>query len=270
MNNFVQNQNAGTREARGAVWLTAHGSDEVASVSAGVNPADGSDSSLYRQIVEGTVLCKRDDLGLHYPMAADSSQAVVTAANDIVVADPLQFEIGQLVELPTTVGTDAGRFRLITAIDYATSTLTVDGATFSLTAGQLIEVDSGRSFDLADGAVTASTALTVFDGSQFEVGDVLELEGDTSRTITVISGNDITLSAVATLASGAQIVSASDGAYKITNKTVTIDAYEFTPSNVLIPCRPLGRVKEIMVIGLTATAKAALENRITFDQRTIA
>jgi hypothetical protein len=270
MNNFVQNQYAGQREARGAVWLTAHGSNEIASVSTGVNPPDGSNANPYRQILEGTVLSKREDLGLHFPMAADASQAIVTTANEITVSDVLQFQIGQLVELPVAVASDADRFRLITAIDYDLSTITLDGASFSLAAGDLLEVDSGRSYATSVGAVTASVTLVVADGTIFEVGDTVELAGDTSRTIDAIAGDTLTLSAVATLADGARVVSESDGLYKITNKTVTIDETDFLPQNVLLPCRPHGKVKEIVVIGLTATAKAALVGLIIFSQRTIA
>ena len=270
--NFVQNQYAGQREQRGAVWLTAHGSNEVHSVPVAVNPDDGSTANVYTQIVEGTVLAKRDDTGLHYPCAADAAQATVTTSNNIVVADVLQFAIGQLVELPTSVSANAARFRLVTAINYDTSTITLDGATFSLTTGQAIEVDGGRSLVLAAAAVTASTALTVSaeDAAKLAVGDTLSFTADTNKTITAIAGTAITLSGAVTIADGSRIVSSSDAQYKITNKTVTIDDNNFVPQNVLIPTRPHGRVKEILVVGLTPTSKAALEGLIIFDARTIA
>lgn len=268
--NFVQNQYIGTRTQRGSVWMTSHGADEIASVSLGTNPAEGTTSNLYRQVVEGTVLAKRDDLGLHLPMAEDTSQAIVTAANDVVVADVLQFEIGQYVELPVTVATDASRFRKVTAIDYDTSTLTLDGAAFTLAAGDLLLVDSGRSRDESSAIVTASTSVPVVDGSKFAIGDTIEFTGDTAKDITNIVANTLTVSGAVTLVSGAQIVSNSDGQYKITSKTVTIDEDMYTPQNVLAPYRPHGKVKEALVIGLTATAKAALEGLIIFSQRTIA
>jgi len=270
--NFVQNQYAGQREQRGAVWLTAQGSNEVHSVSSAVNPDDGSTANVYTQIVEGTVVAKRDDTGLHYPCAADAAQATVTTANSIVVADVLQFAIGQLVELPTSVSANAARFRLVTAINYDTSTITLDGATFSLTTGQAIEVDAGRSVVLAAGAVSSSTALVVSagDAAKLAVGDTLSFAADTDKTITAIAGTAVTLSGTISIADGSRIVSNSDGDYKITNKTVTIDENDFLPQNVLIPIRPHGRVKEILVVGLTATSKAALESLIIFDARTIA
>lgn len=268
--NHVESQYVGTRTQRGAVWLTHHGADEVASVSAGAFPADGSDAAPYRQVLEGTVLAKRDDLGLHYPLAYDSAQGAVAAANVIPVADVFQFAIGQYVELPTSVATDATRFRKVTAIDYDAGEITVDGAAFSLSSGDLIEVDPGRSVDFANGAVAASTALTVDDGSKFAVGDTLEFDGDTAKTITAIAGNDLTLSGAITIADNSIVVSNSDGQYKVTNKTVTIDHFMFTPKNTFLPCRPHGRVKEVLLIGLTPTAKAALAGLIIFDQRTLA
>jgi len=270
MNNTVQNQYVGTREQRGAVWLTANGSNEIASVSVGTSPADGG-STAYRQIVEGTVLAKRNDLGLHYPCASDTVQSTVTSANMVPVADVLQFEIGQYVELET-LSADASRFRKVTAIDYATNELTLDGAAFSLTTGDALNVDSGRSRSQAAGGLTASATLVLDagEGSKFEVGDTLEFVGDTSRTITAIATDTLTLSAVVTIADNSQIVSNSDAQYKITNKTVTIDHFELIPQNVLIPTRPIGRVKEILVVGLTDAIKTALAGRIIFDQRTIA
>jgi len=272
--NFVQNNYAGTRTQRGAVWLTAHGSDEINSVSVGTFPADnGTDSNLYRQILEGTVLAKRDDLNLHYPCAEDNSVGAVVAANDVVIADPYQFAIGQLVELPTSVATDSDRFRLVTAINYDTNTITLDGATFSLSDADAIEVDGGRSEALANGAVVASATLVLNagEGSRFAIGDTLEFSGDTSKTILSIVGDTLTLSAGISIADTSRIVSNSDGAYKITNKTVTIDEFRFTPQNVMIPTRAHGRVKESLVIGLTPTAKTALEGGLLiFDQRTIA
>jgi hypothetical protein len=271
--NHVQNNYVGIREARGAVWLTKHGSDEIHSVSAGAFPADnGSDSSLYRQIVEGTVLAKREDLNLHYPCALDSAQGAVAAANVVPVADVLQFEIGQLVELPTSVAADAGRFRLVTAIDYDASEITLDGAAFSLSDGDALEVDGGRSVSSANGAVVASATLVLptGHGTRFAIGDTLEFDGDTAKTIDNIAGDTITLSGAISIADGARVVSGSDGGYKISFKTVTIDAFRYTPQNTLIPTRAHGRVKESLVIGLTPTAKTALEGLIIFDQRTIA
>ena len=268
--NFVQNQYVGEREQRGAVWMSAHGADLIRSASVAAYPAEGSASNLYRQVVEGTVMARRNDLKMHYPMAEDSAQAIVTAANDVVVADVLQFAIGQYVELPVAVATDASRFRKVTAIDYDTNTITLDGASFSLASGDLLLVDSGRSRDESSAIVTASTAVPVLDGTKFEVGDVIEFTGDTAKTITAIAGNTLTVSGAVTLVSGAQVVSDSDGQYKITSKTVTIDEYMYTPQNVLIPFRSHGEVKEVLVIGLTATAKSALEGLIVFNQRSIA
>lgn len=275
MNNFVQNNVAGTREARGAVWLTKHGSDEIHSVSTGTYPPNGSDSDLYRQIVEGTVLCKRLDDGLHYPMAYDSAQAVVSSANVIQVADVLQFAIGQVVELPTSVSSDADRFRLITDIDYDNSTITLDGAAFSLAVDDAIEVDSGRSFGVVPvggGATSATVQLSPGQAAFFQVGDTVDVGDDAANTVDAVdTGADtITLSGSITYADGDNVVSTSDARYKVTNKTVTIDEWEFDPQNVLVPCRPHGRLKEILVIGLTPTAKTALQGLLIFDNRTIA
>ena len=371
MNNFVQNNYAGQRQQRGAVWLTSHGSNEIQSVSVGVNPPEGNSNNPYKQIVEGTVLARRDDLQLHYPCAADTAQANVASANAVVVADVFQFQVGQYVELPLTTG--AARFRQITAIDYATSTLTLDGGAFSLTAGDALLVDGGRTVTTV--ATTASapgastTDIVVADASGFAVGDLVSigsalltfsaeltydagvlalvdisvggneylfehaqatdaatsvaalrdqinavlpastvlasvsgdtlvltsegpdftasfgfgtgrdtgvwdrLSSDTTETlITAINtGTDtITVEGDIAVTAGDLFVSESDGQYKITTKTVTIDEYEYTPQNVLIPYRPIGRVKEILVVGLVPAAKTELSGRIIFDQRTIA
>lgn len=272
-NDLVQNNYEGIRRERGAVWMTAHGSNEVHSVSLATYPDNGSEDDLYRQIVEGTVLAKRDDLGLHLPCAYDTAQADVTSANDVVVSDPLQFEIGQYVELPDSVATDATAFRKVTAIDYDTSTLTLDGAAFSLSEGDAIEVDAGRSIGFTTGTDTDTTIeLASGDAAKFQVGDTVSIGDDTGLTVDAVdTGADtIEVDSSITFADGDQVVSDSDGGYKITNRTVTIDAYKFTPDNVMVSCRPHGRVKEELVIGLTPTAKAALQGLIIFDQRTIA
>lgn len=261
----VGRQSIGTRTQTRAVWLTGHGADDIHSRSVnGANPSGNS----YRQIPEGQVLGYHLADQISYPLAADAAQSAVSSANVISVADVLQFTLGDWVELPTSVAANATRFRQITAIDYDNSTITLGGAAFSLSAGDLIEVDPTRSIDTVQSNTSSSNDLDVADGSRFAVGDVLEIDTVTGRTITGISSNTITVDGAAlSLTAGDQVVSNRDGDYDITTETVDINMYTYEAQNITAPCRSHGRVREARVIGLTATAKAELAPLVMFDDR---
>lgn len=178
----VGNRYLGTRRQRGSVFMDMHGHDQTRSVS--VSPTNRHTTpQSYLEIPEGQVLSLHTATGLYYPTAKDAAQAAVTSANVVTVADPWQFQIGDLAELGG-VG-----FRRVTAVEKETApySITLAGTAFDMAEGALVEVDPGRAATTVDGTQAAPGADTseidVVDASEFAVGDLVTIGENASLVV---------------------------------------------------------------------------------------
>jgi len=269
----VTNQFIGPYERVEEVFIDAHGKDREKSVSVATQNRAGTP---YRQIPAGNVLGKYPGDGLHYPLAFDQAQAVVSNANVVLVAEARNFRVGDVVELPASVASDATRFRAVTARNVTANTITLDGATFSLAQGDALEVDPSRVFGEVETTAAAPggggpTEVALLDGhaARFSIGNVVDIGDNEALPITAIdeAGDTITVTGDIAVTDGDRVVSAKNGVYKLPVKTVNTSEADYIPQNVLMRCRDHGEVRESNLRGLTPDAKASLKPLITFNQR---
>ena len=263
----VENLYPGIRRQRGAVFMDSHGVDQVRSVS--VSPTNRAAApASYLEIPEGQVLAYHKPTDLYYPVAADSLQTAAAATNDLDIDDPYQFKAGDVVNV------DGVGYRTVTAVDNDAGTITVDGAAITADAGTAVESDPGESYTTVATTAAApggATTIEVEDASGFEVGDTIDVAGDTGTVTAVDTAADpdtITIAEDIAVTAGDLVVSTSDGNYKLAAETVHTADYRHDHSNVLVPTRQHGEVKERLVLGLTTAAKTALEPMITFNPTT--
>lgn len=264
MRDHVMYQRIGQRELVEEVFLTGHGADDIHSKSLATTNVAGNN---FVQVPAGTVIAKWKSDGLHYPVAYDAASAAVAAANVIPVSDVLQFLPGDYVEI------EGEGFRQIASVDYDNDTITIGGAAITIAEGATLEADRTRSFDTvtttaaAPGA--APTTVEVDNAGRFEVGDTVSIGSDTGLSVTAVDtgAGTITVDANIAVDAGDLVVSNRDAGYILTTKTVDTQDYTFTPTNVLVPTRGHGRVREKNIRGLTPTARAELAGLIIFDPR---
>jgi len=116
----------------------------------------------------------------------------------------------------------------------------------------------------------AGATIKFARSSNLELASDLTTNLEVTAVVTTAGSNSITVVGDVAVTEAEKVVSSPRGEYKITAKTVTLDEFEYTPSNVLLPYMPHGRVKESLVIGLTAAAKAEMKPMVIFDARTTA
>lgn len=209
MRDQVMYKRIGQRELVEEVFLTKHGADDIHSASLALTNVAANN---FVQVPAGTVIGKWKVDDLHYPIAFDSAQAAVSAANDITVDDVLQFLVGDFVEI------EGVGFRKITAVDYDNDTITVDGAAITLSAGDELEVDRTRSVDTVSTTAaapgTATTAIAVDNADRFEVGDIVDVGAGSNILVftpTVQNSADYEIHAIVTKDDGEQV--AFDGEF---------------------------------------------------------
>lgn len=244
-----------------AAFLTIHGSDTIRSVSA----ASTNDAGYpFIQIVEGTIMAWNHGRQLWVPMAKDAVAASTSSSNKFKVADAGPFTQGSFVNIN-------GVFRQISEINYDTEEITVDGDALSLTAGDSVSVESYRGVTTVDTSTGATTSLVVKDASGFKAGDVITIGTNADVDVSAVDYANETLTIASTTVAPGDVVYTQneDSAYfKIACETVsTADlAKGYNASNVLVPCRTHGRVRERVLIGLVPEAKVYLkDNGIAFD-----
>jgi len=237
--------------------------------------AENRHGSSYMELPEGQVYGKYKPDGLHYPLAKDAAQEAVADANVVNVADARQFFIGDQVEFPTAVSAGADRFREVTARDTTANTITLDGASFDLDAGDVIEVDPTRSFGevkttAAAPGVGGPTTIELLAGeaANFEVGDLVDVGADTDLAVTAVdTGADtIEVDADVAVADGEAVVSNPDGDYKLSPEVARlVESGGYAHPNPSVLTRRAGEVRERVLTGLTTRAKNALQPMIEFN-----
>jgi len=142
----------------GKVFMSAHGKDTVESVTGmGVNRA----GFPLVEIPEGQVITWAFDVQRWMPHVQAPAAALVSSANVITLAEPRRFTVGDLVHI-AGVG-----YRNITRRD--STSITVDGAAFSIAAGALVTADGGLSRGVV--ASISGAVVTVDDTpSGFRIG----------------------------------------------------------------------------------------------------
>lgn len=169
----VENQYIGAQKHRDAIFIDGAGAEYSRTPKIATENRKGN---RRLQVPAGTVIGKDSFNSIWRPLKKDSAQSAVSNANEIEVANVDQFVVGDEVELPDSVAKGADRFRQITAIDENNNKITVDGAAFSLSQGDTIEVDPTRQKDsVQDAGTTTNNVVTVNDASKFAVGDLLDI-----------------------------------------------------------------------------------------------
>jgi len=101
---------------------------------------------------------------------------------------------------------------------------------------------------------------------------ILSTDDSVDRTITSIDegADTITLDESVGFSNGERVVSEPQGGYKVAHEPVRLGEYTYTPQNVTVGTRRVGKVRESVLTGLTSRAKEELrKGGITFSQTAI-
>lgn len=252
------------RRAPSAAFINSFGTNTVRSYS--VSPTNRA-GERYLELPEGQVIALYEPDGLHYPMAYDEAQEAVTDGNTVEVEDARQFFEGDMVELPDSVADNAERFREVVNVDHDNNEVELDGDAFDLEEGDGLEVDPSRSFDAVQSDVNDSAEVEVEDAERFEEGDAVEIGTETGLTVdSVDTENDtITVDSNITVSEGDLVVSDPDGGYKVMQDGTRLGTLTRDFQNVAAETRRVGEVNTSVLVGLSPTARAALDGDIEFN-----
>lgn len=154
-----------------------------------------SDPKAFAKVVEEEISRLKDDLrkDMNRQFYGDGTGAISTVAaagtgvNTITVADARNFQLDEVVDIVTAPSTVAVAGRTVTAISLSANTITLSGATFNVTVGQLITRTGSVNSEITGlKAIIRDTGLlyNINPATEPEWAAVVRGNGGTARQLT--------------------------------------------------------------------------------------